>query len=45
MEKLNQDSRVLLKNDMGHGPDRNDVVSIYVGSAQMFVWLSRLVGH
>jgi hypothetical protein len=32
-KKLEQDSRALLKGELGHGPDRDDVVNIYAGSA------------
>lgn len=30
--KMDQDARLLLKGELGHGPDRDDVVSVYVGS-------------
>ena len=30
--KLNQDARQILKAELGHGPDRDDVVSQYLGS-------------
>jgi site-specific recombinase XerD len=32
-KKLDQDSRTLLKAELGHGPYREDVVSVYLGSA------------
>jgi hypothetical protein len=32
-KKLDQDARTLLKSELGHGPDRDDVVAVYVGSA------------
>jgi hypothetical protein len=31
-EKLNQDARQIIKGEMGHGPDRDDIVSQYLGS-------------
>ena len=31
--KLDQDARLLIKGELGHGPDRDDVVSVYLGSA------------
>jgi len=30
--KLNQDARQIIKAELGHGPDRDDVVSQYVGA-------------
>ena len=30
--KLNQDARQIIKAELGHGPDRDDVVSQYLGS-------------
>ena len=32
-KKLDQDCRLLLKGELGHGPDRDDVISVYVGSS------------
>ena len=31
-ERLDHDARELLKSEMGHGPDRNDVIENYLGS-------------
>lgn len=31
-KKLDQDARLILKSELGHGPDRDDVVSQYLGS-------------
>ncbi len=31
-KKLDQDARLFLKSELGHGPDRDDVVSQYLGS-------------
>ncbi|MGD9309679.1 MAG: integrase domain-containing protein [Desulfosarcina sp.] len=31
-EKLNQDARQIIKAELGHGPDRDDVVSQYLGA-------------
>lgn len=31
-QKLDQDARLLLKGELGHGPDRDDVVCVYLGS-------------
>ncbi len=30
--KLNRDARQIIKAELGHGPDRDDVVSQYLGS-------------
>ena len=30
--KLNQDARQIIKAELGHGPDRDDVVSQYLGT-------------
>jgi site-specific recombinase XerD len=30
--KLDKDARIMLKGALGHGPDRDDVVSVYLGS-------------
>ena len=30
--RLDRDARLIIKSEMGHGPDRNDVVSQYLGS-------------
>ena len=30
--KLNQDARQIIKAELGHGPDRDDVVSQYLGA-------------
>jgi hypothetical protein len=31
-KKLNQDDRQIIKAELGHGPDRDDVVSQYLGA-------------
>ncbi|MBU4525264.1 MAG: integrase domain-containing protein [Desulfomicrobium sp.] len=31
-KKLDQDARLFLKSELGHGPDRDDVISQYLGS-------------
>jgi hypothetical protein len=31
-QKLNQDARQIIKAELGHGPDRDDVVSQYLGA-------------
>ena len=31
-KKRNQDARQILKGELGHGPERDDVVSQYLGS-------------
>ncbi len=31
-KKLDQDARQVLKSELGHGPERGDVVAIYLGS-------------
>lgn len=31
-KKIDQDARLVLKSELGHGPDRDDVVSQYLGS-------------
>jgi integrase len=33
-EKRDEAARLILKSELGHGPDRDDVVSVYVGSAK-----------
>lgn len=32
VRKVDKDARLIIKSELGHGPDRDDVVSQYVGS-------------
>jgi len=33
-EKRDEAARLILKSELGHGPDRDDVISVYIGSCR-----------